>query len=80
MKVKGGSGKCGCREKKGHEVFSSGLNVSSGQGPMLSPRGANVSHLVCQVRYPLVTLLVRWDTCRDLGEQLESDRYTGFYK
>ena len=29
----------GCREKKGPEVFSSGLNVGSGQGLRLSPQG-----------------------------------------
>jgi len=38
--------------------------------------GLNVIQLVSRVRCPLETLLVRWDTCHDLGEWSDFDHYS----
>ena len=73
-------GSCGCWGKYGPEVLSSGSNVSWAWCPLLgvecelgvrpealSPRSWMCANLVSRVRCPLEILLMRQDTCRDLG-------------
>ena len=71
-----------CELRVRPEALSSRLSVMSGKGrgsllvvecelgarPEALSSGLNMSQLVFRVRYSLVTLLMRRDTCHDLGE------------